>query len=62
VTPEAVEGVFEKYFPSDRYTVVTLVPAAKEEEEHKGSLEGLPQVRLESGSASSSRTASRLAR
>ena len=61
VTPEVVKGVFEQYFPSDRYTVVTLVPAAKEEEQ-KGSAEGLPQVRLESGSASSSRTASRLAR
>ncbi len=26
VTPAAVQDVFKKYFPMDRYTVVTLVP------------------------------------
>jgi predicted Zn-dependent peptidase len=26
VTPAAVQEVFRKYFPLDRYTVVTLVP------------------------------------
>ena len=26
VTPAAVQEVFQKYFPMDRYTVVTLVP------------------------------------
>jgi hypothetical protein len=26
VTPAAVQDVFRKYFPVDRYTVVTLVP------------------------------------
>jgi predicted Zn-dependent peptidase len=26
VTPAAVQDVFRKYFPLDRYTVVTLMP------------------------------------
>jgi zinc protease len=29
VTPAAVQDVFKKYFPLDRYTIVTLVPEAK---------------------------------
>jgi zinc protease len=28
VTPQVLQDVFKKYFPSDRSTVVTLVPAA----------------------------------
>jgi len=28
VTPEALREAFRRYFPMDRYTAVTLVPAA----------------------------------
>ena len=34
VTPAAVQDVFKKYFPMDRYTVVTLVPG--EDNRHLG--------------------------
>ena len=27
VTPQALQDVFKKYFPENRYTIVTLVPA-----------------------------------
>jgi precorrin-2 methylase len=28
LTPEILHGIFKKYFPSDRHTVVTLKPEA----------------------------------
>ncbi|MEO8256177.1 MAG: insulinase family protein [Acidobacteriota bacterium] len=30
VTPELIQGVFRRYFPMDRFTAVTMVPAARQ--------------------------------